>query len=81
MSLPAASLATIILEKYHVYGEGRVFDLTRGYFYVAFISGASQTWAMYCLVIFYHATVEELAPMRPLAKFLSIKAVVFFSWW
>lgn len=34
---------------------------------------------MYCLVIFYTAYRYELSPMKPLAKFLCIKAVVFFS--
>ena len=39
-----------------------------------------QLYALACLALFYLELKEELAPLKPLGKFLVIKAVVFFSW-
>jgi hypothetical protein len=36
---------------------------------------------MYCLVLLYRATREELAPISPFYKFASVKAIIFFSFW
>ena len=40
---------------------------------------ASQSLAMYALLMFYHELADELAPTRALSKLLAVKAVVFFS--
>ena len=37
--------------------------------------------ALYGLVLFYDLTKEELAGHRPLAKFISIKLIVFFTFY
>ena len=36
---------------------------------------------MYVLFLFYHACAPDMAAARPLGKFLTIKAVVFLSFW
>jgi len=41
----------------------------------------SQSWALYCLVQFYTVTKDELAHIKPLAKFLTFKSIVFLTWW
>ncbi|CAL5227331.1 g10272 [Coccomyxa viridis] len=63
-----------------VYGDGELrFD--RVYLYTTIVSNISQAWALYCLVLFYQGTKYELAPIRPVSKFLCVKAVVFLTYW
>ena len=69
-----------ILEQFHLFGEGH-YNWDEFYIYYVIIVNCSQCWALYCLVLFYHVLKEELRPIRPLPKFLIVKAVVFFSWW
>ena len=57
-------------------GEGP-FRADRAFVWAALANNASQIWALYCLVLFYTGTRHELAPIRPLSKFLVVKAV---SW-
>lgn len=51
------------------------------YPYLAVVLNFSQTWALYCLVQFYSVTKNKLAPIKPLAKFLVFKSIVFLTWW
>lgn len=67
-----------ICEVAGVYGEGQ-FKANVAYPYMIAINNLSQFIAMYHLVLFYRAYRETLKPMRPIGKFLCIKAVVFFS--
>jgi len=74
------TFSTVVLEYYGLFREGD-FDFRYGYVYIAIITNCSQLWAMYCLILWYHANMEELAPFHPLAKLICVKAVVFFSFW
>lgn len=65
-------------EWFDVYGES-TFQVDVAYPYIVAINNLSQFTAMYCLVLFYKANLAELRPMKPLPKFLCIKAVIFFS--
>lgn len=48
---------------------------------MAVVLNFSQSWALYCLVQFYSITKGELAHIKPLAKFLTFKSIVFLTWW
>ena len=63
-----------------VYGDGE-FRRDRAYPYVAAVNNFTQMWALYCLVLLYRATHDELRPIRPLSKFVVIKLVVFVTYW
>ncbi|CRL02494.1 CLUMA_CG015334, isoform A [Clunio marinus] len=78
MIRPLTTIVAIICELSGVYGESE-FKFSVAYPYLAFINNLSQFCAMYCLVLFYRANYDELKHMKPLPKFLCIKAVVFFS--
>ncbi|KAK9275649.1 hypothetical protein L1049_022916 [Liquidambar formosana] len=69
-----------LLELFGVYGDGE-FKWYYGYLYMAAILNFSQMWALYCLVQFYNVTHQRLQPIKPLAKFISFKAIVFATWW
>jgi hypothetical protein len=75
-----SSIVIMILELHGLYKEGD-FTPRGGYLYICILTNLSQCWALYCLIFFYFATVNELSPIRPVGKFLSVKAIVFFTWW
>lgn len=75
-----SSLAILILEPHGLYKEGS-FSYKGGYLYICILTNLSQTWALYCFFFFYFATKNELTPIRPVGKFLSVKLLVFFTWW
>ncbi|XP_019196365.1 PREDICTED: protein LAZ1 homolog 2 [Ipomoea nil] len=74
------ALLALVLELLGVYGDGE-FKWYYGYPYIAAVLFFSQMWALYCLVQFYNATHQRLRAIKPLAKFISFKAIVFATWW
>lgn len=65
-------------------GDGasdRWVDWETVYPYTTAIVSLSQLWSLYCLIHFYFGTKQILAPYKPGAKFVSIKLIVFFSFW
>ncbi len=74
------AVAVLLLEWKGWYREGH-FDWQSGYLYICILTNMSQCWALYSLIFFYYATKTELSPIRPVGKFLSVKALVFFTWW
>ncbi len=77
---PVTAVLAIVCERYGVYHEGH-FELGSGYLYLAAVNNISISLSLYCLVLFYMATEERLKPFSPFAKFLCIKAILFFSFW
>lgn len=75
---PLTTFISFICKMSNVYGDGE-FRGDVAFPYLIAVNNLSQFIAMYCLVLFYKANVAELRPMKPLPKFLCIKAVVFFS--
>ncbi|KAJ4963301.1 hypothetical protein NE237_023240 [Protea cynaroides] len=74
------SILAVFLQAFGVYCEGE-FKWGCGYPYMAVVLNFSQTWALYCLVQFYTVTKDELEHIKPLAKFLTFKSIVFLTWW
>ena len=75
------TVVTLVLQPMQLYDEGDLTNVKAGYLWCTLLLTTSQTWALYVLVLFYHAMQEELQPLRPFLKFVSVKAVVFFSFW
>ncbi|CAA6667555.1 unnamed protein product [Spirodela intermedia] len=71
---PICSVLMIICQVFGFYPSWLSWTFT-------IILNFSVSLALYALVIFYHVFAKELAPHRPLAKFMCIKGIVFFCFW
>lgn len=55
--------------------------VTSGYLYIMILNNLSITLALYALFLFYFATKELLSPYDPIGKFLTVKSIIFLSFW
>ncbi|KAG8951523.1 hypothetical protein FRC03_012527 [Tulasnella sp. 419] len=77
---PAASIAGIICQAFNVLCE-QSWSPKYASVWLTAIDFISISVALYGLLLFYGLTKEELAGRRPLAKFLCIKLIVFFTFY
>lgn len=63
-----------------VYDKGKI-NFGRAWIYLGIINGVSQMIAIHALIYFYKGTRKLLGPIRPVWKFISIKAIVFAIFW
>ncbi|KAF0534988.1 DUF300-domain-containing protein [Gigaspora margarita] len=77
---PGLAISTMILKWTNLYEEGLI-ELANGYIWIALIYNVSCFLCLYCLIIFYVCTKDDLKPYRPIPKFLCVKSVIFFSFW
>lgn len=77
---PLMSVLTLMLQATGRYHDG---DWSPGscYFYITMVYNLSVSLALYGLILFYQATKELLSPYEPVWKFLSIKSIIFMSFW
>ncbi|GJX24796.1 transmembrane protein 184 [Tanacetum coccineum] len=71
---PVCSVLMIVLQLLEIYPDWLSWTFTM-------ILNVSVSLALYSLVVFYHVFAKELAPHKPLAKFLCVKGIVFFCFW
>ncbi|XP_063727540.1 transmembrane protein 184B-like isoform X3 [Symsagittifera roscoffensis] len=77
---PVMAVVTLILQFFGLYQDGN-WSTKSGYLYVTIVYNISVSVALYGLFLFYQATADMLTPYRPVLKFLSVKSVIFLSFW
>lgn len=77
---PILALVTIILKATGTFQEGYI-GLSSGYLWVGIIYNLSVTISLYSLALFWIIMNDDLKPYRPVPKFLSVKLIIFASYW
>jgi len=77
---PLISIAGVITEVYNVLCPDQ-YSIHFAAVYLDSVDFISLTIALYALIVFYALTRDNLTGKQPLAKFLSIKLIVFFTFY
>jgi len=77
---PTAAIAAVILQSLNLYCPSN-WNFSRGYIYLTAVLFVSVTCAMYALIMFYALTRKEMASSKPIGKFITVKCVIFLSFW
>jgi len=77
---PIMSVITLVLEGTGKYRDGD-WSPNGGYLYITMVYNTSVSLALYGLLLFYQATKDMLSPYDPISKFLTVKSVIFLSFW
>jgi hypothetical protein len=77
---PIMVVLTLMLMMVKKYEDGN-WSLDQGYIYITSVYNISVSLALYGLFLFYTATRDLLHPYNPVLKFLTVKSVIFLSFW
>ena len=77
---PLLALATIVMKSTDTYQEGYL-GLTSGYLWAGILYNLSVSLSLYTLAMFWVCMSADLAPFRPVPKFLCVKLIIFASYW
>ncbi|KAI9292334.1 DUF300-domain-containing protein [Neoconidiobolus thromboides FSU 785] len=77
---PMIAIITMVLKYTNNYDENDL-SIYSGYFYITFVYNISVCISLYCLVFLFQTIKNDIKEYNPLAKFLCVKAIVFFSFW
>ncbi|CAJ0610056.1 unnamed protein product [Cylicocyclus nassatus] len=77
---PVMAVITLFLVGMGKYEDGN-WRADQGYLYITLVYNVSISLALYGLFLFYTATKELLSPYSPVLKFLTVKSVIFLSFW
>lgn len=77
---PLMSILTLTLQATGRYNDGD-WSVDSSYLYITMIYNISVSLALYGLYLFYQATKGLLSPYEPVWKFLTVKSIIFLSFW
>lgn len=77
---PLMSALTLVLQASGRYQDSD-WSFSNSYIYITIVNNISVSLALYGLILFYNATKDLLSPYEPVWKFLSVKSIIFMSFW